>query len=464
MASTNHHVIITDTYQIKYLAIPLAPRLIQFTPWELALLNAQYIQKGLLFAKPPHLSFEEIFELLKDSLEETLHHFYPFSGRLKVTCDGETTFVELELVPGSDGAEIIRAVAERVTVADVASYYDRDSPEVLKELFPLDGAVSFDGCCKPLLVVQVTDLSDGVFVGCALNVMVADGTSIWHFWNSWAEIARAKVAGIEYVLSRPVVHEKFFFDVFGDPPIKLPISSPTQFIERLVSPPIRERLFHFSPESIATLKARANQECAEGTISSFQALASVVWRSITRARHMPPDAQTTFQLAIQNRSRLQPPLSPYYFGSSIYVTKAVAGVSEILDHDLGWAALLVNRAIAAHDDSSIRNKVHEWMADPIILKLSSFNQNAVYIGSGPRFEMYECDFGWGKPVSTGSGTANKQDGKLSLYPGWEGRGSMDLEVCLFPDAMAELLKDNEFMSAVSEPVDLEVRLDACLIK
>ncbi|KAF3341508.1 Subtilisin-like protease SBT5.3 [Carex littledalei] len=249
MTSTSPTVSAIDTYQIKCAANPLAPRLIQFTPWELRFLSVNYIQKGLLYAKPPHLSFEEIFELLKDSLEETLHHFYPFSGRLKVTCDGEATSVELELVPGSDGAEIIQAVAERVTVADVASYYSQDSPEVLKELFPLDGAV--------------TELSDGVFVGCALNVMVADGTSIWHFWNSWAEIARAKAAGIEYVLSQPPVHEKFFIDGFGDPPIKLPFSSPTQFIERSVSPPIRERLFHFSPESIARLKARANQECAE---------------------------------------------------------------------------------------------------------------------------------------------------------------------------------------------------------
>lgn len=199
-----------------------------------------------------------------------------------------------------------------------------------------------------------------------------------------------------------------------------------------------------------------------GTISSFQALASLVWRSITRARHLPPDAQITFQLTIQNRPRLQPPLSPDYFGNSIYVIKAVASAREILDHDLGWVAWIVNRTIAAHDDSSIRNMVREWMANPIYVKRSAFNPNMVHIGSSPRFEMYECDFGWGKPVSIGSGTANKSDGKFSLYPGWEGRGSMDLEVCLFPDTMAELLKDDEFMNAVSEPVDLKVRLDACL--
>src|ERR1035438_4696226 len=97
--------------------------------------------------------------------------------------------------------------------------------------------LALDLCLFVLREIQVTELSDGVFLGCALNVMVADGTSIWHFWNSWAEIARAKAAAIEYVLSRPPVHEKFFMDGFGNPPIKLPFSSPTQFIERFVSPP-----------------------------------------------------------------------------------------------------------------------------------------------------------------------------------------------------------------------------------
>jgi Transferase family len=198
------------------------------------------------------------------------------------------------------------------------------------------------------------------------------------------------------------------------------------------------------------------------TISSFQALASLMWRSITRARHLPPDAQTTCMMAIQNRPRLQPPLSPNYFGSSIYVTRTVAYVQEVLDHNLGWAAWLLNCAVAAHDDSAIRHRVSAWMAEPVFNKLSNYDENSVHFGNSPRFEMYECDFGWGKPVSTGSGAANKVDGKMSLYPGWEGRGSMDLEVCLFPDTMAELLNDDEFMSAVSEPVDLKVRLDACL--
>ena len=55
----------------------------------------------------------------------------------------------------------------------------------------------------------------------------------------------------------------------------------------------------------------------------------------------------------------------------------------------------------------------------------------------------------GKAVALRSGYANKFDGKVSSYPGYEGGGSIDLEVCLSPDSMSALESDKEFMNAVS---------------
>jgi hypothetical protein len=71
------------------------------------------------------------------------------------------------------------------------------------------------------------------------------------------------------------------------------------------------------------------------------------------------------------------------------------------------------------------------------------------MGSSPRFDMYGCDFGWGKAVAARSGNANKFDGKTSLYPSREGGGSMDAELTLTPEHMAALEQDEEFWAAVS---------------
>lgn len=37
------------------------------------------------------------------------------------------------------------------------------------------------------------------------------------------------------------------------------------------------------------------------------------------------------------------------------------------------------------------------------------------------------------------------DGKVAFSPGYEGSGSMDVEVCLSPEAMSGLESDGEFM-------------------
>ncbi|KAH0988465.1 hypothetical protein GBA52_015642 [Prunus armeniaca] len=72
----------------------------------------------------------------------------------------------------------------------------------------------------------------------------------------------------------------------------------------------------------------------------------------------------------------------------------------------------------------------------------------VMMGSSPWFNMYGNEFGMGKALALRSGYANKFSGKVSSYQGGE-RGSIDLEVCLVPDAMDAIECDHEFMEAAS---------------
>ncbi|CAI0450376.1 unnamed protein product [Linum tenue] len=69
------------------------------------------------------------------------------------------------------------------------------------------------------------------------------------------------------------------------------------------------------------------------------------------------------------------------------------------------------------------------------------------LSSSPRFDVYGNDFGWGKPVAVRSGSGNKFDGKLTVYPGVE-NGSVDVEICLSPETAARLESDTEFMAAL----------------
>ncbi|MFS7938795.1 putative transferase [Helianthus anomalus] len=118
-------------------------------------------------------------------------------------------------------------------------------------------------------------------------------------------------------------------------------------------------------------------------------------------------------------------------------------------HGLGWAALRLHEGVINHDDKAIKEKVESWIRSPVIDKLSQFvDPNLVHVGSSPRFDMYGCEFGLGKAVAARSGCTNKVDGKITMYPGREGGGSMGVEVCLLPEYMKNIECDEEFMSAL----------------
>ncbi|KAI9106991.1 hypothetical protein K1719_022519 [Acacia pycnantha] len=422
------------------------------SPWDILMLSSHYIQKGLLFLKPsPHnhpLFIDSLLNRLKRSLSLTLLHFYPLTGRL-VTTRHPSYSVYVDCL-NSDGARFIYATLDKA-VSDILSPVD--VPSVVQSFFDHDRAVNHDGHTLPLLSVQVTELIDGVFIGCSMNHCLADGTSYWKFFNAWSEIFRAlefdNSDGDLIPISRPPIHNRWFPEGCG-PLISLPFKHHDEFISRLEAPVLREIIFHFSAESIAKLKAKANRESNTAKISSFQSLSALVWRCITRARSHPRDQRTSCRLAANNRSRMEPSLPEEYFGNLVYVVVTETTSGELLEHDLGWAAWKIHMAVANHDVKAVRELVKKWLESPMVIQPGRFfDPSSVMIGSSPRFDMYGNDFGMGKALAVRSGYANKFDGKVTSYPGREGGGSIDLEMCLPPALMAALESDDEFMNSVS---------------
>ncbi|XP_039811614.1 BAHD acyltransferase DCR-like [Panicum virgatum] len=88
-------------------------------------------------------------------------------------------------------------------------------------------------------------------------------------------------------------------------------------------------------------------------------------------------------------------------------------------------------------------------AKPVVYTLRYFDRSGVMLGSSPRFDMYGCDFGWGMALAARSDRANKFDGKASLYPRRLGGGSIDAELVLTPEHMAQLEQDKEFWAAMT---------------
>lgn len=424
-------------------------QIIHLTPWDLKMISVGYIQKGILFSKPcsPE-SINSIVECLKSSFYSTLNHFFPLAGRLNVTRHESTPpSFSVSISCNGEGAEFIHALANEVTISDIVN--STYVPPVLRLFFPLNGARNIEGQSLPLLSAQVTELKDGgIFIGCSFNHMVVDGFSFWHFMNSWSEVSRT---GSDSITLPPSLERWFIHSC--TPPIRLPFQQPQDLIKNTYSPPpLEECALHFSAQVAAKLKAKANKEMQTNKISSLQALLAHVWRSVTRARGLKPDQPTGYFLAMGNRSRLDPPLPPAYMGNSLQIADAVRTLAgELVGGSLGWAANLLNEAVASMTHDKIVEFLDSWPKCPSFAGLGQFTPCDLFTGSSPRFDVYGNDFGWGKPIAVRSGGANKFDGKITVYPGPE-KGSIALEICLLPHVLKGLMEDSEFMEVVSTPL------------
>jgi hypothetical protein len=305
-------------------------------------------------------------------------------------------------------------------------------------------------------------------VAMSLSHGVADGIRFWHIFNTWAKIHRRRVSGGEdcygdELATPPPVFERCFFvdKCCPEVPITLPFGKVEDMVWRPVRSPVRECFFHFSADSVRNMKAKANAEMAgttTATISLLQSLLAHLWRAVCHAMTLPPHRETTNLVLIGCRARMRgvpqgtgsSRVLQGYVGNAMTRGFASSTASEAEAKGLGWAAWLLNRAVATFDEASERRGLTSWAEEPSFLYVDgSPGVSKMVTARSPRFDVYGNDFGWGTPVTVPSGMENKVEGKATVFQGHGGGGSMALQVCLSHVALPRLIADQEFMDAVS---------------
>ncbi|KAF4395695.1 hypothetical protein G4B88_013469 [Cannabis sativa] len=425
---------------------------------DLPMLSCHYIQKGCLFTRPPFPT-DSVIELLKQGLSQTLSRFPPLAGRMTTDSDGHVF-----ITCNDAGVDFIHANAGQLFVRDVLGA--TQVPDCFKEFFTFDRTVSYMGHFKPILAVQVTELADGIFIGCSVNHSVMDGTSFWNFFNIFADVCRGAKR-----ITRPQPDFTRDSILISPAVLKLPEDvtnknstknvdcqlSAVEILGKLSNDTFGQNDNNNGTKVTSIIENWLKTSVLTPTdstkttieISSFQSLCALLWRAVTRARKLPISKTTTFRMAVNCRHRLQPKLDPFYFGNAIQSVPTYASAGDVLSRDLRWCAEQMNTNLKAHDSGMVRHFVEEWESNPRCFPLGNPDGASITMGSSPRFPMYDNDFGWGRPLAVRSGRANKFDGKISAFPGREGSGTVDLEVVLSPETMAALESDSEFMQYVS---------------
>ncbi|CAJ2635549.1 unnamed protein product [Trifolium pratense] len=427
-------VLSTDTIK----APKSSDREIDLTPWDLRFLPASTNKKGLLYH---HQAVANQIQRLRHSLSSALAFFQPLAGRLKIT-EHRDNMVSCSVTCNNAGVLFIHAIAENTCVADILG--PTYVPPIVGSFFAFIGVRNYEGTSKPLLGVQVTELVDGVFIGCTFNHVVVDGKSLWHFINSWAEISRN---GCHHQISKlPTLEHWFPNDI--QRPIQFPFTMEPQknhFDGEKLS--LSERVFHFTKEKIMQLKSKVNAETCTIKISSLQVLLTHLWCSVIRCKQVDPQEEVHNMFMIGVRPRFVPPLPEDYFGNTIIgcIVKMKAG--ELLElGGLCKGACEMNKLIASHSDEKLKNQYESWLRNPTFVRqASTTDTNLLLISSSPWFDVYGNDFGWGKPVAVRS--SYKINGIVSVFAGIE-EGSIDLQVCLPYKILEAMGNDIQFMDVV----------------
>ncbi|KAI3971646.1 hypothetical protein MKW92_049943 [Papaver armeniacum] len=449
---------------------------IELNKWDIMLLAIGYMQRGLLYSCKEE-DKTTVVNRLKTSLALALDHFFPLAGRLAVRKHkngvdaNEVVTSSVHIDCNCAGAEFIHAVSDNVAIGDIVDpvYVPQ---AVLDPLFPLNDVQSYEGLSNPLLSIQVTELIDGVFIGCSMNHSVCDGKSLWHFINSWSEISREiSTPGLSLCLASRIPFLRRWFPESTSIPIHLPFSIDSKSFKETYTgtttgtatnkSQLESKIFHFTAEDIARLKAKVNlcisAEKTSTKISSLQALLAHFWVAITRARCLDQDDDTSYFLAVGDRDRLNPPVCQEYFGNLTSLERVTVKVGELLERGIGWGAVLLNQMIMSHDNEGIRSCWDSWIENPIpimplfrtITKSSSKSKHTWLItGSSPRFNMYGNDFGWGRPVAMRSGNVYKKDEIVSAHAG-PSEGSIEIEASLSVETLKALENNVEFMEFVT---------------
>ncbi|CAH8272040.1 unnamed protein product [Arabidopsis lyrata] len=446
---------------VKPTKLVLGKKQFQLTTFDLPYLAFYYNQKFLLYKFQNLLDLEEptfqndVVEKLKDGLGLVLEDFYQLAGKLAK--DDEGVFrVEYDADDAEiNGVEFSVAHAADVTVDDLTA---EDGTAKFKELVPYNGILNLEGLNRPLLAVQVTKLRDGLAMGLAFNHAVLDGTSTWHFMSSWAEICR----GAQSISTQPFLDRS----KARDTRVKLDLTTPKDPNETsngedaanpTAEPPqLVERIFRFSDSAVHTIKSRANSVIpSDGSkpFSTFQSLTSHIWRHVTLARGLKPEDITIFTVFADCRRRVDPPMPEEYFGNLIQAIFTGTAAGLLAAHGPEFGASVIQKAIAAHDARAIDARNDEWEKSPKIFQFKDAGVNCVAVGSSPRFQVYEVEFGWGKPEIVRSGSNNRFNGMMYLYQGKAGGISIDVEITLEASVMEKLEKSKEFLLSEEEEED-----------
>lgn len=351
---------------------------------------------------------------------------YPhLAGRMDVDGSGRKRFHLNDA-----GVLVVEATAD----ADLADALAHDVPAHINELYPNADKERAD---EPLFQVQLTRFKcGGLVIGTACQHLVADGQSMSFFFNAWAIATRTGPA----VLSSPFTDRAAIAIPRSQPEPKFDHrniefrgeQSPSHSYAVLPMDRIKNLSVHFSEEFVAGLKARVSGRC-----STFQCLLAHAWKKVTAARDLVLDDFTHVRVAVNCRSRANPPVPMDFFGNMVLWAFPRMRVRDLLSSSYASVVGVIRDAVARVDADYIQSFVDfgelaeragEELASTAATPGTAFCPD-LEVDSWLGFKFHNLDFGGGPPCAFLPPDL-PIEGLMIFVPSCSAKGGVDLFMAL----------------------------------
>ncbi|KAK1427886.1 hypothetical protein QVD17_16602 [Tagetes erecta] len=371
---------------------------------------------------------------LKESLSKILTRFYPFAGKFKsnmqIECNDEGVYY-----------------SEARVNQTLEDFLDLPDDERLRELMPEKPYTKETSIGNYVIGVQVNIFKcGGIGLSTSVSHKIVDGQTFYIFMNAWATTARGSLETISpsFVAS----------EIFPNNPC-LQYSVPSKL---LATKMLSTKRFVFDSRALTLLKAQ--HVASVGSVhppTRMEATIGVIWKAAAQAaskvRPFGPYSPHALLSAVNFRRRMSPPMPQESIGNLVDVAAAICFPCG----DMNLPTLIgeVRKSIANinsnHIESMKGEKGHERFNEILrsVTQLTNVTVegDCVCATSLLNSQLYELDFGWGKPIwfyVMNAGFARL----VTLNETLKG-GGVEAIVTLSPDEMEIFEHDLELMSYVS---------------
>jgi len=388
------------------------------------------------FTNSPSFFYETLLPNLKHSLSLTLQHFLPLAGNIIWPSDSSKP--SINYVKGDFVS--FNVVESNESFKDLSSNQCEASKR--HHLIPL---LNTSHEKASLISIQITLFpNNGFCIGISSHHAALDGKSSTTFMKSWSYIACSDSNLDSSFLSLPENLTPFFdrsliedhhsgiSEAYVD--VLMKHGGPNNkslkvwdFFGAAKNDAIKS-LFELTPSNIQKLKEHAKNEMKMNVtnLSSFSVTCAYVLACLAKAEQ-PKVEEVVFIFSVDSRARLEPSISPMYFGNCVTGQKVVLETKKLVGKDGFLGALEgMNEALNRVKNDGVLNGAKDWLA-------TMFNGKKdvkIYsIAGSPRFEVYSIDFGFGKPKKVDM-TSTDKTGAFSISESRDNNGGIEIGLAL----------------------------------